>query len=352
MPAQSQPPARRGQIELRAGHHKGAPGLRRGFGRGLLGWMLDQGRALRSFDAAKQAWQRSQVQPEQPDGIDNPGCIVKLRRWLRETTGKEFRMRHLILFFLLGLTCSAVFASGADVYLAEGRGTITIAPDGSVAEVEIAERFGQGIDEPLREQIKAWRFEPVVQDGVAITALAHMQLKLRADLADKNQATVRVVKADFVDPPTTGEKTFGSAFTPPVYPKRAMSRGYGAHVMVRVEVDDAGRVIHSAGLSGWLTGPGDTPGRQERMMQTFVEASRKAVAKWQMPRPAKSGSRTYNVPINFRLHNRVWAQAHWIDRQPEAWMLAADSANVAALDAAGNLMRGDIRLLTELDSGS
>lgn len=261
-------------------------------------------------------------------------------------------MRHLILSLLLGMAAAPAIATAADVYLADGRGTITIAPDGRVSEVDIAERFGKGIDEPLREQIKAWRFDPVLQDGVAITAIAHMQLKLRADLLDGSQASVRVVKADFVDPPTTGGKRSGSGLAPPIYPRQAMNQGYGAHVMLRVEVDDAGRVINSAGLSGWLTGPGDTPGRNERMMQRFVDASRKAVSTWQMPHPANSGSRVYNVPINFRLHNRVWAQAHWIDRQPEPWMLAVDSANVAALDAAGNVVRSDIRLLTELDSGS
>lgn len=261
-------------------------------------------------------------------------------------------MRHLVLTSLLCLAGAPALASSPAVYLADGRGSITIAPDGSVAEVEIAERFGKGIDEPLREQIRAWRFEPVLQDGIAITAVAHMQLKLRADMLDKDQATVQVVKADFIDSPRSGDKHPGNAFTPPVYPKRAMNRGYGAHVMLRVEVDETGRVINSAGLSGWLTGPGDLPGRQERMMQIFVDASRKAVAKWQMPRPASSGSRTYTVPISFRLQNRVWAQAHWIDRQPEPWMLAVDSANVAALDATGKPLRSDIRLLTELDSGS
>ncbi len=262
-------------------------------------------------------------------------------------------MRHLILFSLLCLAAAPSFVRSADVYLANTSGTITVAPDGSVAEVQIAESFGEGIDEPLRKRIKAWRFEPVMLEGRPITAIAHMDLTLRADIADTIVEGIRIIRADFVDSPELRQADARRrSVKPPSYPKSALRHGFGAQLMLVVEVDEVGRVKNSAALSGWLTGPKARARQQEQVMRSFVNASQRAVMTWQLPVPTASDSNVYRIPISFRIDDATWSPAYWIEQAPAAWMVTGDSSKIAALDAAGNFPRSDIRLLTELDIGS
>lgn len=262
-------------------------------------------------------------------------------------------MRHFILAAFFSLACTPALAGVAGVYLANASGTITVAPDGSVAEVEISRDFGEGIDEPLRQRIKAWRFEPVIVDGRPVMAMAHMELTLRADIGDETVEGIRIIRADFVDSPELLQADAQRrSVRPPSYPKSALRHGFGAQLMMLVEVDENGRVQNSSALSAWLTGPKARPRQQEQVMRSFVDASRRAVAKWQMPVPTESGSTVYRVPINFRTSDELWALAYWVEQPPADWMLNRDASSIAALGAAGNFPRSDIKLLTELDSGS
>lgn len=259
-----------------------------------------------------------------------------------------------ILGFSLALPHARAEGRDAETWIADSRGRIVIATDGSVSEVSFDRTFGSGIDEALAGQIRAWRFEPVLEQGRPVEAIAHMDLRLTAEFEGSRQGKVSIASARFVDPPAaTGAKARDLGWKRPVYPKRALQSGHGALLSLRIEVDEAGRVVNVGGESSWLTGPALSPKQRERMLERFIAAARRAVLDWQMPPPAETGSRSYSVPINFLVGQpgTVWRQARWVALPPEPWMLALDGSTIAELDEHGRPARRDLRLLTELDPG-
>jgi hypothetical protein len=260
-------------------------------------------------------------------------------------------MRLLLLLALILLPCSPLLAREAGVWLAEGKARLSIETDGHVSAVELDESFGREIDARLRERIAEWRFRPVLIDGRAVPVSAHAQLRLRAVFDGSKQGEVSIIAAQFVDPPEALADHPSRGWTAPGYPRRAIQSGHGAMVTMKVEVDEQGRVLNVGGESSWLTGPATSERHARDLMQRFVLASRKAVQRWQMPTPAETGSRFYTIPIHFRTGQArsPWLPVQWVQLQPEPWMLAADAAQVATLDTAGQAGRRDLHLLTELD---
>lgn len=260
-------------------------------------------------------------------------------------------MRLLLLIALILLPCYPTLARESGVWLAEGKARLSIETDGSVSAVDLEKSFGRGIDAKLRERIADWRFQPVLVDGRAVPVSAHAHLRLRAVFDGDKQGEVSIIGARFVDPPEALADHPSRNWKAPSYPRQALQAGYGALVTMKVEVDEQGRVLNVGGESSWLTGPATSERHARDLMQRFVAASRKAVQRWQMPTPAETGSRFYTVPISFRIgpERSPWLPVQWVQLQPEPWMLAADAAQVAALDTAGQASRSDLQLLTELD---
>lgn len=259
-----------------------------------------------------------------------------------------------ILGFGLALPDARAEGRAPETWIADSSGRIVIATDGSVSEVSFGRSLGSGIDEALAEQIRAWRFEPVLEQGRPVEAIAHMDLRLTAEFEGSREGKVSIASARFVDPPAATEakaKARNLAWKPPTYPKKALQSGHGALLNLRVEVDDSGRVINVGGIDAWLTGPALSPKQRERMLERFIAASRRTVQDWQMPTPAETGSRSYTVPIRFLFGTRdtTWRRAQWVALPPEPWMLALDRSNVAELDESGRPARSDLQLLTELD---
>lgn len=253
----------------------------------------------------------------------------------------------------------AAIAGQTELYVAKSSGTLTIRPDGTVADVTMARNFGEPLNAKLKERFMAWTFEPVIEDGRAITALAHMQFSLQAeiDADDDELGKLSIVQADFVDPPKLDAdkhprgKRPSRAMVPPRYPTRPLSHRLGADVLLTVELDDEGRAKRAAPSVTWLYG---TPGwglSASKAMDEFVAVSIKAAMQWSYPKPVDIDSRYVSVPITFLIDNTVWHRATIVEQTPPDWVIERDAERVA-LDAGGRPTRNDIRLLSALDQAT
>lgn len=245
-------------------------------------------------------------------------------------------------------------AKQPELYLAEGSGQLTIDPQGAVLELTTQPSFGAKLDAVLRERMRSWRFEPILENGQAVTAVAHMQFELRAEFDVGRTGRVVVSRLDFVDPPelraAKDEATWGpTKMTPPRYPMRALERRLGARTVVQVEIDDQGRALHAEVLSGWLLGDAGGARSQQKAMELFAKTSLKAVQDWQFPTPEQLGSRLLQVPISYLIDDGShWKRAHWVERKPQQ-LLPAQAATAVQFDAGGRRLREDVRLLSDLD---
>lgn len=254
-----------------------------------------------------------------------------------------------IVGLVLALFSLAASADSAEIFRAHGSGTLGIDTQGRVTEVNFDKSFGDAVDAPLINKIKAWRFEPIVEDGRAVAAIAHFNLALQAELANSASDALKIVDVAFVDPPGQSKPLFKN-IQAPKYPRRQLQNGFGAEVIVRVETDAQGKVLNVAAEGGWLTGPPTLESRQTKAFEDFVSASIKAVSVWDFTGVASAEHRSFSLPIRFAIErDSPWSRAHFVERAPEPWMLIADGVEVTALLEGGQARNAQIKLLSDLN---
>jgi TonB family protein len=254
-------------------------------------------------------------------------------------------LRHsFVLALLLGASAhaSAATAAGDDLELftATTAGTITVAPDGSVADVALEGRrlLGRSAIEGYENHIRTWKFEPVVENGTPVRAMAHLQLALiAAREKGSDSASYGVRHVWFLDPPkrgSGGEPTGASSgLQPPVYPMKAMQAGVGAEVLLRVELDADGRVARvdaeQVSLLGKIAGK-----RGGGMAAVLAAAAAKAAAGWRID--GYEAGQHVRVPVRFSMNHGGWERLHHIGWQPAPWIVVAASSQQGITDLAGS----------------
>lgn len=254
-----------------------------------------------------------------------------------------------IAALLLALFPLAALAGPAEIFRAHGSGTLTLNTEGQVTEVSFDKSFGDSIDRSLTAKIKAWRFEPIIEQGRPVEAIAHFSLALQAELEGEAMNALNIVAVNFVDPPSKSKPLFKN-IRPPQYPRRQLSNRFGAEVIVRVETDAEGQVLNVAAESGWLTGPPTLESRQAKAFEDFVKASTAAVSSWDFTHVASAEQRFFSVPVRFSIDpGTLWTRAHFVQRSPEPWMLIADGTKVTALAEGGQPGNANIKLISGLN---
>ena len=252
-------------------------------------------------------------------------------------------VNRTLLVFLLALA-APVFAADLEIYSAGTTGTITVAPDGTVADVRLEGRNLLGTSEidGYERHIRTWRFEPVLEDGVPVRALAHLSLSLvAAREAGSGQASFGIRNVWFLDPPKPGSagRPVGASadFKPPVYPAKALRTGVGGEVMLLAEVGPDGLPTRVAAEHVYLLGTPVQGKRATSIAESLASVAERAAATWRYRGyPAGMLVRT---PVRFTPQGAGWMRLSPHERPTDPWVAIAlakdgDLTDLAAAGAA------------------
>lgn len=265
-------------------------------------------------------------------------------------------MRALFATCLL-LAAAAAHAGDVSHFRANVQGELTIGPDGSVVDVRFDEAkwMAPPVREGYEQQVRAWRFEPILEDGKPVNAIGRMSLQLSAKRDDAaGRAEFRIDRAYFLDPePDTaaGRAPRGGPLRQPVYPEDPARSGVGAEVgvVLRLGADGAPEEVAVEEFSF----RGDSPrSLSKKFASQFERATLAAVKHWRFP--GYEAGQVLRVPVTytpprFTGPRAGWVPVHPMARETPAWALADAAARDAIQLAAGGERGSDrLRLLTPL----
>lgn len=257
------------------------------------------------------------------------------------------------LFGLLLALAPLASASGFDeVHAARVFGSVTIDERGAVLDVELDQgKLGDEVNSGLAEQVRSWRFEPVLEQGQPVQA----QVRLSADLlAFRQRGTeglaLAVSRARFSLQPAATE---ARPLAQPAYPPDAASQGIGADVTLMVRVGEGGKAEDAAVASLMLMGErAGAPASRERHAARFARSATEVAGRWQYPW-AKAGE-TIEVNVRYTppgFDGRRWVRAFPIGVDAPDWAVQAMSAETPPrASVAGMEVSSGVRLQTRLGS--
>lgn len=267
-------------------------------------------------------------------------------------------MRALLVACLLLVASPAVLAAEQRQFVARVSGEVTIDTDGSVADVRFdrADWMAPLVRAGYEQQVRAWRFEPIVEDGKPVRAVGRMHLKLAAmrdDKADRAEFSIENVR--FLDPvPADRLASSSDLRRAPVFPREAASAGIGAELRVAVRLGRDGvpdlMAVDEIELMG--AAPGPTEGR---MAARFERATIAAAKHWRFP--AYEAGQVLHVPVRYSppgwsIDKVGWVPVYPVAREVPAWVVADASAREAVeLADNGEAVSQRLRLLTPLSPG-
>lgn len=265
-------------------------------------------------------------------------------------------MRILLLAWLFLLAMPAISAEGPRHFQAQLSGELTIAPDGSVADVrfERADWMAAPVRAGYEQQVRAWRFEPIIEDGKPVRAVGRMHLKLAAMRDDQaNRAEFLIQGVRFLDPVTTDAPAMSANLArAPGYPRDAAHAGIGAnvHVALKLGPDGVPELLGVNEIELFGAAPGFAAGK---MASRFEKSTLAAAKHWRFP-GYEEGSVVY-VPVRYSppgWSNEGWIPVHPVAHEVPAW-LVAEAAGGQAVELAdnGEAVSKRLRLTTPLSPG-
>lgn len=195
-------------------------------------------------------------------------------------------------------------------------GTITVNPQGGVAAYTLHDsaKLPPVVLQIIKQTVPAWRFEPVVENGVAVTASTGMSLRVVADVSDPQHATIRVAGENFgcaaglaseLLPAacTAGATITYRQATPPRYPVDAAGAGASGEVFLALQIGSDGHVIQAAVRQVNLYVKLSDPVEGRKLL---ADASLRAAKLWTFNVPsegpaAAAGKWVVFVPVNYTL---------------------------------------------------
>lgn len=195
-------------------------------------------------------------------------------------------------------------------------GTITVDPQGDVTNYTLndAAQLPPAVVQLIKETVPAWRFKPVMRDGVAVNASTGMSLRIVADIIDAQHATIRLAGEYFgcaagmsaelsakVCP--AGAYLSYRAVDPPKYPVAAERSLIEGEVFLMLQIGADGHVLQSAVRQVDLYTEADIPATARSLL---AHAALDAAKTWTFNIPTRGASATagkwvVNVPVNFTL---------------------------------------------------
>lgn len=190
-------------------------------------------------------------------------------------------------------------------------GTITIAPDGSVRSHTLDPKapLGEQLAAFVDRSVQAWRFQPVIVDGKAVTAQVPMHLRLVATHASEGKVNVEIASTYFGtrEDVSTTDYPRGIRRTPPRYPDDALYMGGKGVVYLILEVGRDGKVANVDAEQVNLRVAG-TEGQMASLRKQFTDAAVRAARGWTFTIPttgpeANDATWLVRVPVDYRLED-------------------------------------------------
>lgn len=190
------------------------------------------------------------------------------------------------------------------------RGTITIAPDGSVIAhtLDSTEALGDVLSKFVGGSLETWHFKPVIVDGKVVTAKVPMSLRLVAKPMDDGNTKVTITSTYFgrrEELPATADVQRRARLAPPQYPKGALQMGGKGTVYLIVQVGRDGSVLNVGAEQVNLKVLGSAA-EMSSLRKQFSDAAIRAARRWTFVPPttsvaANEASWLVRVPVEFRL---------------------------------------------------
>lgn len=251
-------------------------------------------------------------------------------------------MPKMLAAFLLALLALPAFAKAPQDLVASTTGELVVDAEGRVASVKLDHKdLGMEVMSAFEQQIREWRFEPVLVDGKPVSARAGVHLDLRVKMSATDDAATLIVRSvHFSEPPTEDgpglaearkaasaelKKSMGHHLPPPSYPMAPLRAAAGGRVWLVVRLDAEGRVTKVGTRAAELFNVASlSPAWQRNYLQQFTDAAEKAAKKWRLP--ALAGTDVC-VPVAFRVpgdDGRRWLPIQLMPVEALAWVDARD----------------------------
>jgi hypothetical protein len=246
-------------------------------------------------------------------------------------------------------------------------GDIMVAPDGSVTgyTLDKQEKIPQEVTGLVARAAPKWRFEPVMQDGHAVAAKAHMNIRLVAQHATEDSDTyvIHIASASFGDYGAGGESMTYASRTPPSYPRDAATAGVQGTVYLLLRVGRDGKVADVAVEQVNLGVAGSD--NELKAWRKVLSAPAARVAKdWTFNLPTKGAHMNdpeyvTRVPVIFRLNRNerpddlygTWQGYVPGPKESITWAKDDGKSADALPDNGLYLVNSGLKLTTPLDNG-
>lgn len=230
-------------------------------------------------------------------------------------------------------------------------GTVTVAPDGSVAgyQLDHADALPAAVNTLLQQAIPGWRFEPAASDTRPVLTQTRMSLRVVLHSLGDKRFRLYVAGASF----GTFSDNFADVTTShvePKYPFPAIRQRVSGTVFVALKIDPQGHVLDASVEQVNLRIAG-TDSDVERFRGWLADSALDAVRKWVFNPKALGGGDDVHyaiVPIDYWLEHRQGVEqrpgspGHWDvyipgPRQPLPWLDASSlfAGSSDALPAGG-----------------
>ncbi|MBB1087702.1 hypothetical protein H4F99_04285 [Lysobacter sp. SG-8] len=223
-------------------------------------------------------------------------------------------MRRILVFMAIVLVSVTVWGR-ADAGGQQTEATMVVAAKMRISAAGDVESFAldgrdalpEGVARLLERQVPAWKFKPVLQDGVPtpVGALAH--IRVRARPREDGRFNLEVVGATFGDEAVAGGLSLIELTddTRPRYPVLLQGEGVAGIVYLFMEVSREGRVTRVATEQVNLTQYPRHGPSVVYMRDQLARAALKAVERWTFTTPTRgelAGDPYWNarVPVVFR----------------------------------------------------
>lgn len=272
-------------------------------------------------------------------------------------------------FALMLLACAAwAGGQGAARKQAEASmlitGTIGIAPDGMVSDavLDSPEKIPPGVVDMVQEQVRDWRFEPIVIDGKAVHAQTKMSVRIASKKLDGDRLTVGIRSAVFGDPEKEPKelRVTSKVMNPPRYPVDAAKSGVSGTAYLLLRIGRDGRVEDAVAEQVNLRVVA-TEGVMARWRRVLGNAATNNAKNWQFVPPTEGDKAdepywVLRTTVDFFLMDSLPQYGQWQlyvpgPREVPEWGREEFGTGSDALADGGVYMLGQSRprLLTQLD---
>ncbi len=188
-------------------------------------------------------------------------------------------------------------------------GEIEIAGDGSVRNYKPHAVLAAPIAALIERSALGWHFEPVIVDGMPVSASTAVHLGLSAEpIKNSEDFKLRIVSIQFGDPARMGK------IVPPAYPADAARAGLEARVMLFLQLDESGNVINAEPYQTSLGARARSEHEAEMWRKRFERPSVAAAMKWHYNLSEKINGKSIGtrvlVPIEFSM-SRSGGRERW-----------------------------------------